>query len=62
MNSDVSRRSFVKKASAGLAIASAPGILPALGASDKVQVGWIGVGSRGYYLMDRIYTGSKQLV
>ncbi len=61
MNDPVSRRNFFKT-SAGLAIASAPGILPALGASDKVQIGWIGVGSRGYYLMDRLYTGSKSMV
>ena len=58
---NVSRRSFVKT-SAGLAIVSAPGILPALGANDKAQVGWIGTGSRGYYLMERLYTGSKDLV
>lgn len=61
MKEDLSRRNFVKT-SAGLAIASMPGILPALGASDKVQVGWIGVGSRGYYLMDRLYTASKPMV
>lgn len=61
MKDDISRRNFVKT-SAGLAVASVPGILPALGASDKVQIGWIGVGSRGYYLMDRLYTGSKPMV
>jgi predicted dehydrogenase len=61
MKDDLSRRSFVKT-SAGLAIAGAPGILPALGANDKAQIGWIGTGSRGYYLMDRLYTGSKELV
>jgi len=61
MKEDISRRNFVKT-SAGLAVASVPGILPALGASDKVQIGWIGVGSRGYYLMDRLYTASKPMV
>lgn len=61
MNNDYSRRSFVK-ASAGLAIVSAPGILPALGANEKAQIGWIGTGSRGYYLMERLYVGSKDMV
>lgn len=61
MTNDSTRRSFVKT-TAGLAIVSAPGILPALGANDKAQIGWIGVGSRGYYLMERLYTGSKDMV
>src|SRR5271166_3179519 len=61
MKDNFSRRSFVKR-SAGLAIASVPGILPALGANNKAQIGWIGVGSRGYYLMDRLYTQSKDMV
>ena len=61
MTDNFSRRSFVKT-SAGLAIASVPGILPALGANNKAQIGWIGVGSRGYYLMDRLYTQSKDMV
>ena len=61
MENNFSRRSFVKT-SAGLAIASVPGILPALGANNKAQIGWVGVGSRGYYLMDRLYTQSKDMV
>lgn len=61
MDNESSRRAFLKT-SAGLAIVSAPAVLPALGANDKAQVGWIGVGSRGYYLMDRLYTGSKNMV
>ena len=61
MQDNVSRRSFVKK-SAGLAAISLPGILPALGANDKAQIGWIGTGSRGYYLMERLYTASKDMV
>src|SRR5258708_32747422 len=61
MQDNFSRRSFVRK-SAGLAAISVPGILPALGASSKAQIGWIGTGSRGYYLMERLYTGSKDMV
>ena len=33
-------------------------MLPALGANDKVRMGWIGVGSRGSYLLDRMKHGS----
>ena len=61
MTDDFSRRSFIKT-SASLAAVAAPGILPALGANDKAQIGWIGVGSRGYYLMERLYVGSKDMV
>ncbi|HEV2689072.1 MAG TPA: Gfo/Idh/MocA family oxidoreductase, partial [Bryobacteraceae bacterium] len=57
MQDDLSRRGFLKT-SAGAAAIAAPGILRAQNANGKVHIGWIGVGSRGYYLMDRIYTGS----
>ncbi len=53
MNEDFSRRNFVK----GAALAVAPGVLPALGANDKLNVGWIGTGSRGMYVMDMMYKG-----
>src|SRR5690349_19392363 len=56
MHDDLSRRSFLS--SAGAVLVSAPGILRAQNANDKVQVGWIGTGSRGYYLMERLYVGS----
>src|SRR5690242_13305517 len=56
MADNPSRRGFL--ASAGAAAVAAPGILRAQNANGKVHIGWIGVGSRGYYLMDRIYTGS----
>ena len=61
MTDDVSRRSFLKT-SAGAALISAPGILSAQNATDKIQVGWIGTGSRGYYLMERLYVGSGPMV
>ena len=48
------------KTTAAAAI-TAPGILRAQNASGTVRIGWIGVGSRGYYLMERLYTGSKDL-
>src|SRR5438105_7734422 len=55
-----SRRDLIK--TAGLvAAAAAPAALPLLGANDKLQVAWIGTGSRGNYLMQRYYAGSKDL-
>ena len=57
---ELSRRSFLAGA-AGMALAVAPGALPALGANGKVTIGWIGIGSRGYYLMERMYLGSAGL-
>ena len=46
---------------AGAAAVAVPAALPALGANDKLQVAWIGTGSRGNYLMQRYYAGSKDL-
>ena len=56
MSENVSRRTFVK----GAAIAAAPAVLPALGANGKVNVAFIGTGSRGYYVMERLYNGVPQ--
>jgi predicted dehydrogenase len=61
MHEDLSRRNFMKK-SATAAILAAPGVLPALGQNSKVHIGWIGVGSRGSYLLDRMKQGSGDLV
>jgi len=57
MNEDLSRRSFMKTSAGAVALA-APGILRSQNPNGAVHVGWIGVGSRGYYLMDRLYSGS----
>jgi len=54
---DFSRRNFLRNSAAGAAVAFGPSWLPALGATAKVNVAWIGVGSRGNYLMERFYTG-----
>jgi len=53
MAQDHSRRTFVKSTAA--ALAAAPGLLKAQGANDKLNLGWIGVGSRGNYLEERFY-------
>jgi predicted dehydrogenase len=61
MINDLSRRGFMTK-SAGVALLSAPGVLPALGQNSKIHLGWIGVGTRGSYLVDRMKAGSGDLV
>ncbi len=50
---DVSRRDFVKTAGAA-AVISAPAIQTVKAANDQVQFGFIGVGSRGQYLLQHI--------
>jgi predicted dehydrogenase len=50
---DVSRRNFVKTAGAA-AVISAPAIQTVKAANDQVQFGFIGVGSRGQYLLQHI--------
>jgi predicted dehydrogenase len=57
MAQDFSRRSFVKTTAATLAVA--PGMLSAQGANDKLNLGWIGGGSRGNYLKERFYVGKN---
>ncbi len=45
--SDHSRRTFLKNAA--LAVAG-PAVLPALGANDRIRIGWIGTGILCQYL------------
>ncbi|HSM77080.1 MAG TPA: Gfo/Idh/MocA family oxidoreductase [Bryobacteraceae bacterium] len=61
MPDDFSRRSFLKRSTA-VAVAAAPAMVPALGANDKIHLAWIGSGSRGYYLMERMYKGGGNAV
>ncbi|MBX5494168.1 MAG: Gfo/Idh/MocA family oxidoreductase [Bryobacteraceae bacterium] len=60
MSEDQSRRTFMKGAAAAAATAG-PAILSALGANNKVNIGVIGAGGRGYYLMERAYRGAENL-
>ena len=53
MKDELSRRNFVK--TAGAVLGAAPAVVPALGANDKLNVAWIGVGTRGNYLMQRFF-------
>ena len=57
MSENLSRRSFVTR-STGVALATGPAVVRSLGANNKVNVGFIGTGSRGYYLMEMLYKGS----
>src|SRR3954463_12720796 len=61
MTDEFSRRSFMKTAAAA-ALTAAPAAVPVLGANDRVKVGWIGTGSRGYHVMGQMYQGSKDMV
>ena len=45
MANEVNRRGFLKAA----AIAAGPAVISARGANEKINVGWIGVGTRGDY-------------
>jgi predicted dehydrogenase len=53
MPHELNRRDFLKAA----AIAG-PAALPARGANDKVNIGWIGVGTRGYASLDWMHTAA----
>jgi predicted dehydrogenase len=61
MMQDSSRRNFMRQ-SAGMALAAGPAILPVLGANGKVNVGFIGGGSRGNYLMGLLYKGNPETI
>ncbi len=54
MADELNRRSFLKAA----AIAAGPAVISAQGANDKVNVGWIGVGTRGYAGLDWLHTAA----
>jgi phage protein D len=54
MPDELNRRDFLKAA----AIAAGPAVLPARGANEKVNIGWIGVGTRGYAGLDWMHTAA----
>ena len=57
MSSDLSRRTAL-----GAALTAAPAAISALGQNNKMKIGFVGTGGRGYYLMERMYVGSKERV
>jgi predicted dehydrogenase len=54
MADELNRRNFLKAA----AIAAAPGVISAQNTSKKVNIGWIGVGTRGYAGLDWLHTAA----
>jgi predicted dehydrogenase len=58
MAEELNRRNFIKTA----ALAAGPAIISARGANDKVNVGWIGVGTRGYASLDWMHTAEPNNV
>ncbi|MCC6364531.1 MAG: Gfo/Idh/MocA family oxidoreductase [Bryobacterales bacterium] len=56
MSDQHSRRDLFRKAGAAVA----PALLSAQNPNSELQLGWIGVGSRGYYLMDMLYKGGPK--
>src|SRR5438132_12160389 len=58
MADEVNRRSFLKAA----AIAAGPAVISARGASEKINIGWIGVGTRGNAAIEWLHTGEPNTV
>lgn len=58
MPEEVNRRSFIKAA----ALAAGPAIVSARGANDKINIGWIGVGTRGNAAIDWLHTAAPNEV
>ncbi len=54
MANEFNRRSFLKTA----ALAAGPAVIAARGANEKVNIGWIGVGTRGYAGLDWLHTAA----
>ncbi len=54
MSSEIKRRDFLKAA----ALAAGPAVIAARGAENKVNIGWIGVGTRGYASLDWMHTAA----
>ena len=53
MSNELTRRQLIGASAA--AFAGAPGILSAQNVSGKVNVGWIGTGTRGMHVMKMMY-------
>jgi predicted dehydrogenase len=60
MDKELTRRNLIRASAA--AFAAAPAVVPALGANDKVNVGWIATGSRGMHVMKMMYEAVPQSV
>ena len=54
MANELNRRDFIKAA----AIAAGPAVITARGANEKINIGWIGVGTRGDYGIRWLHTAA----
>ena len=61
MSEDLSRRHFFRN-TAGVAMATGPAVISALGQNNKTNLGVIGGGGRGNYLMDMLYLAKPENV
>ncbi len=61
MSDEMKRRDFMKQ-SAAAAVLAGPAVQSARGAGDRVTIGWIGVGTRGYHCLKQTYIGNKEKV
>src|SRR5882724_11699021 len=59
MSDRIPRRDFLKTSTAAAAL-GAPAILKAQNTSDKLNIGWIGVGTRGYAGLDWLHKAEPQ--
>src|SRR5882724_5088221 len=57
MAEEFRRRDFLKTAASAAALAI-PAAMPAQGATDTPNIGWIGVGTRGYWVLQQMYAGN----
>lgn len=54
MADELNRRDFLRTA----ALAAGPAVIAARGANEKINIGWIGVGTRGYAGLDWLHTAA----
>ena len=61
MANDLARRNFMMQTGAA-ALLAGPAVQSARGANDKVNIGWIGLGTRGYFCLEQMYKGNAKNV
>ncbi|MGH9662549.1 MAG: Gfo/Idh/MocA family protein [Bryobacteraceae bacterium] len=57
MQNPIERRSFLTTA-----VLAAPAVQRALGQNEKINIGWIGAGTRGYHCLDYLYKGNSDKI
>ena len=62
MADELGRRDLMKSASAAAALAAGPAVISARGQNERINIGWIGVGTRGYAGLDWLNKAAGQHV